>query len=74
MFKNQSEFSLHLEKLKHDNGFETYTETLTWFYENETDHEMEDIVKMLNQKIINNIQYEAEMRGMLKIDRQVRLF
>lgn len=73
MFKNQSEFSLHIEKLKEENGFESYTETVAWFYENETDHDMEDIVKMLNPKIIGSIQYEAEERGLLKDSNIVRL-
>lgn len=73
MFKNQNEFSLHIETLKQKHEFDTYTETIAWFYEHETDHEMEDIAKMLNQKIVNTIQFEAESRGLLKVN-SVRLF
>lgn len=73
MFKNQNDFSLHIETIKSEHEFESYTEAVTWFYEHETDHEFEDIVKMLNQKIINNIQFEAEQKGLLKND-NVRLF
>lgn len=73
MFKNPNEFSLHIETIKQAQGFDSYTETVAWFYEHETDHEMEDIAKMLNQKIINTIQVEAEGRGLLKVD-SVRLF
>lgn len=73
MFKNQNEFSLHIENLKQKHEFDTYTETVSWFYENETDHDMEDIAKMLNQKIVNTIQVEAEGRGLLKA-KSVRLF
>lgn len=73
MFKSQNEFSLHIESIKEKHQFESYTETLTWFYENETDHEFDEIVKMLNQKIINCIQFEAEKNGLLKSE-TVRLF
>lgn len=73
MFKNQNEFSLHIEALKVEHEFETYIETLSWFYENETDHEMVDIAKMLNKKIIDCIQVEAENRGLLKDSNIVRL-
>lgn len=66
MFKDDNDFSLYIEKLKEEHGFETYTETVAHFYENETDHEMSTIVKMLNKKIIGEIQFESEQRGLLK--------
>jgi len=73
IFKNQNDFSLYIESIKQDKSFDTYTEAVEWFYENETDHEMSDIAKMLNTKIINTIQFEAESKGLLKSD-NVRLF
>lgn len=73
IFKNQNDFSLYIESIKRDKSFDTYTEAVEWFYENETDHEMSDIAKMLNTKIINTIQFEAESKGLLKSD-NVRLF
>lgn len=73
MFKTPNEFSMHIELIKDEHEFDTYTEAVTWFYENETDHEMSDIAKMLNAKIVNTIQLEAETSGMLKSD-NVRLF
>jgi len=73
IFKNQNEFSLYIESIKQEKSFDTYTETIEWYYENETDHEMSDIAKMLNAKIINTIQLEAESKGLLKSN-TVRLF
>lgn len=73
MFVSKNEFSLHIEQLKIAQGFETYTEAVVYFYENESDHEMADIAKMLNQKIIDCLQYEAEEKGMMKDSNPVRL-
>lgn len=73
MFKNENEFSLYIEQVKLDKGFESYTETITYLYENEFDHEMVDIAKMLNKKIIDTIQREAEERGLMK-STGIRLF
>lgn len=73
IFKNSNEFSLHIEALKLKHEFETYTETLVWFYENETDHEMEEIAKMLNSKLIGDIRNEASAAGLLKDEPGVRL-
>jgi hypothetical protein len=72
MFKDANEFSLHIEKLKEEKGFDSYTDTITDFY-SESDHEIEDIVKMLNKKIIDAIQREAEERGLMKNSNVVRL-
>lgn len=74
MFKDANEFSLHIERLKVEREFDTYMETIMWFYENETDHEMADIAKMLNRKIIGELQLEGEASGLLKGAAGVRLF
>lgn len=68
-FKTANEFSLHLEKLKLEKGFQTYTETLVYFYEEHSDHEMETLVKMLNRNIIEQIESESIARGVVKSDR-----
>lgn len=61
-----NDFSLYIEELKVKMEFETYMETVVYYYENETDHEMEDIAKMLNQKIRDSLHLEAMERGMMK--------
>lgn len=73
MYKDANEFSLMLEALKEEKGFETYTETVVYFYTNETDHEMPEIAKMLNRKIIGCIENEATAAGLLKDTPKVRL-
>lgn len=67
-FKNANDFSLHLEKLKVEKQFQTYTETLVYFYENHSDHEMEALVKLLNRNIIEHIHAESIARGLIKSD------
>lgn len=66
MFLTVNDFSLYIEELKVKMEFETYMETVVYYYENETDHEMEDIAKMLNQKIRDSLHLEAMERGMMK--------
>lgn len=66
MFRDQ-DLNLQIEKLKIDNEFPTYIETLTYFLENETDQEPEQVAKLLNKKIIEEIHQEANVLGMLKI-------
>lgn len=73
MYKDANEFSLYIEALKEEKGFDTYTETIVWFYTNETDHEMTEIAKMLNRKIIGCIENEASAAGLLKDTPKVRL-
>lgn len=73
MYKDANEFSLMIEAMKVEKGFETYTETIVWFYTNETDHEMAEIAKMLNRKIIGCIENEATAAGLLKDTPKVRL-
>lgn len=66
MFTTKNDFSLHIEEIKKEFEFETYMEAVIYFYENETDHEIEDISKMLNKKILDNIMLEAMQSGMMK--------
>lgn len=66
MFMTVNDFLLYLEELKVKMGFETYMETVVYYYENETDHEIEDIAKLLNQKIKDSLHLEAMERGMMK--------
>ena len=66
MFLTVNDFSLYIEELKVKMEFDTYMETVVYYYENETDHEMEDIAKMLNQKIKDSLHLEAMERGMMK--------
>jgi hypothetical protein len=66
MFKTQNDFSLHIEAIKQKHNLPTYTDAVLWFHENETDHEFDEIVKMLNKKITNHIKVEAEQSGMIK--------
>lgn len=65
-FKNKKDLSLYIEKIKLENDFETYIEAISYFYENESDSEMEDITKMLNQKILDNIADEAQRFNLTK--------
>lgn len=73
MFMSMNDFSIYIEELKMKMEFDTYMETIVYFYENETDHEMEDIAKMLNQKIKNNLHLEAMERGMMKENNIVQI-
>lgn len=66
MFQSSNEFCLYLERVKREQELDSYTETLTWFYENETDLEFESIVRLLNRKIIGHIENEARHNNMLK--------
>lgn len=74
MFKNKTDFSLYLEKIKKENEFDTYLETVVFFYENETDQEMEDIAKLLNRKIIDRIECEASDMNMIQGHNLASLF
>lgn len=66
MFLDKTHFSLRIEEIKLEKQFDLYIEAVVWFYENETDQEMVDIVKMLNQKILDSIEYEAQENKLLK--------
>lgn len=60
------EFNLRIEQLKVDHHFDTYLETLSYFINNETDQEPEQIAKLLNKKIIEELSREASERGIIK--------
>jgi len=74
-FKTKNEFCLRLEDIKIEQSFDTYIETIAWYYENEADIEMEKLVKSLNSKILQAIEYEAMNNRLLRerVD-LVRLF
>lgn len=73
MFMTQNDFSLHIEEIKQEFQFETYMEAVMYFYENETDHEIEEISKMLNKKIRDTIMLEAMQAGMMKENEIVQI-
>lgn len=56
-----------IERIKIDMKFDTYTETILWLHENETDVEIEEIAKNLNQKIVEHLRNEAIDVNMLKM-------
>ena len=66
MFKTKNEFCLYLESIKQSLEFDTYIETIAYFYEHETDQEMEDIAKLLNKKIIDCVEREGISSNMVK--------
>lgn len=75
MFKTSNEFCIHLDRLKDEHQFDTYIETISWFAENESDQEMDQIAKHLNRKIRDAVEYEARQLHMLKDnDELVSLF
>lgn len=71
MFLDKTHFSLRIEEIKLEKQFDLYIEAVVWFYENETDQEMTEIVKMLNQKILDSIEYEAQENKLLKHNEEV---
>jgi hypothetical protein len=64
--QSKNDFNLHIEHLKVVHKFETYIETLSYFLERETDQEPEQVARCLNKKIIEEINVEANHRGLLK--------
>jgi hypothetical protein len=60
--------NLQIERLKKEQEFDTYLEAVSFFLENETDEEPIRVAKLLNKKIIEEIQQEAGALGMLKTD------
>ena len=59
MFKDENEFSIYIETLKEREGLGTIIEALVFFYENETDQEMEDLVKLMNRRLREKVEAEA---------------
>lgn len=66
-----NEFNLRVERLKLEHKFDTYIETLSYFLENETDQEPEQVVRFLNKKIIEEVHKEANNSGMLKVTEEI---
>lgn len=66
MYLDKNQFSLRIEEIKKEKQFDSYIEAVVYFYENDTDQEMGDITKMLNQKILDCIEYEAQEQKLLK--------
>lgn len=66
MFKSKNEFCLYLESLKSKLELGSYIETIIWFYEHETDQEMEEIAKLLNKKLVDCIEREGVDTHMLQ--------
>ncbi len=56
-----------IERIKIDMRFDTYMETILWLHENETDVEIEEIAKHLNQKIVEHLRNEAIDINMLNM-------
>lgn len=65
-FKSSTDFCLHLERIKQEQELDTYMETVLWYAEHESDLEFEQIVRYLNKKIHDSIEYEAIKGNMLK--------
>lgn len=68
MFKDSNDFSLHLEQIKQEQEFDSYIETIVWYSEHESDLEMDQLVRHLNKKIRDSIEYEARISNLLKED------
>ena len=66
MFMKPNEFSLYIEGLKREHGFETYIETVTYYVENESDEAYSNIVRNLSPKIIKSITIEATKLKLIK--------
>jgi len=66
MFNTSNEFSIHIEYLKEQQNFDTIIETLVWFTENESDQEYEQIVKLLNRRLKQQVEIEARDLKLLK--------
>lgn len=65
MFTDKNEFSMHIEQIRQDHDL-TAIEALVWFAENESDQDFEQIVKMLNKKLRDRIEYEARQSNLMK--------
>lgn len=65
-FRTSNEFSQYIETLKSEKSFDTFTETIVHFWENQSDHEMEDIAKLLNKRIRDFLEVEAMRTGQIK--------
>lgn len=71
MFTDKNHFSLHIEKIKLEKNFPRYIDAICHFYDTETDQEMSEIIKLLNKKILDQIEYEAQEGKLLKHNEEV---
>ena len=74
MFKDENDFSLYIEELQTKHGFDTLRETIVYFYENETDQEMEEIAKLLNRRLREKLECEATENRLLKPNGNLGIF
>lgn len=65
-FKSENEFCLHLEKIKREQKFDSYIETIVWYSEYESDLEIDQLARYLNKKLRDCVAYEARNMNMLK--------
>lgn len=65
MFQNENDFSLHIEKLKQEKQNETILETIIEFCE-DNDCDVEDVVKLLNTNLVQQLEIEAKQQKMMK--------
>lgn len=71
VFNNENEFSQYIEELKVSRGHDTIIEAISDYYENDTDQDMSSIIKMLNKRILEQIEIEARDGNMLKVKEEV---
>lgn len=68
-----TDISMQIENLKVEMKFETYLETILYYYQELTDLDMDAIAKLLNQKIKGCLEVESQNAGLIKKDNMVRL-
>lgn len=57
---------MYIEELKRDRHFDTYYDTVLWFVENESDQEVEQVVRVLNKKIVEEMKKEFIQTGVVR--------
>lgn len=65
MFNSNNDFSLYIEKIREEHD-SSVIDAVIWFAENESDKDYDQIVRMLNKKLRDEIEYEARRLIMLK--------
>jgi hypothetical protein len=66
LFLNSSEFCEHIESIKVKQDYDTYIESVVYYVEVQSDLSYESVVKLLNKKIMESIQFEAVQENLLK--------
>lgn len=61
---------LRIEEIKIEHDFETYLEAISHYIEYESDHEPEQIAKLLNKKIIGALHDEGINIGLIRGKRE----